>query len=275
MGSCIVHTKPTTTIIKSSTNIPEGLDSSISTYYSDSRRKSLFLEPFEEKLTKTHTLRNKKRPSMLAADLQDTKGTTSYEPSKKTDLHEPPTVEPQSNENRNNCTIQIAVLGHKGVGKSTWVEKYIKNKFVALDVVSICVEEHVYEVKQEGKVYRLHFHILPGDEEYQEDYKHLLTSADFFLVFYDVTLKASFDKAVYILTYGINDYIKQTGFNKNVILVGNKCDLVNTAVANKVEIARDFCKKNSYENIETSAKSNTNLQLVAKLIILFSKVSKI
>jgi Ras-related protein Rab-6A len=255
MGSCVRYVKPQSNVRRSSTKLSEEFECDstiIGSSYANSRRKSHSTE-FEANIIKSKVLKRRRHHSELTDD------------SEKTDLvsFKEKTLESQ---HKDYCAINIMVLGDKGVGKSTWVEKYVKNKFETYDVVSICLEEHLYEVKYEGKTYKLYFYIVPGDEQYQNNYKHLLARTDFFLVFFDITSRVSFAKTVNIVRYEIKDYIWEIGKSKNCFLISNKCDLAKTCVTNIQEV-QDFCLTNSYRNISTSAKCNINIQFVVKSLV--------
>jgi small GTP-binding protein len=162
--------------------------------------------------------------------------------------------------------IKIIVIGDKGVGKSSWVEKLTTGKFKACDVVSICVEEHLHEFKNEGKTYKLHFYVIPGDEEFQKDFDYLFKDADFFLALYDSTSSASFNKAVNMVNNIIKGYIKNMGKSKNVIFICNKCDLNDNCGLNGENVWK-ILGNNNFKNIKTSAKSGLNIEKVVKTFL--------
>jgi small GTP-binding protein len=247
MGGCVCNIKTKTNILKSNAEVSERLNGN-STAVSLISSTLLSIDFEDNIINKRVTC--KQPPNKLSNDLEATQ-----------DL---PVSVSEAEKQNDNCIINVVVLGDKGVGKSTWVETFVKGKYEEYDVVSISLEEHLYEVKHEGKTYKLHFYIVPGDEQYQKDYKYLFASADFFLAFYDVTSKASFDKALNVLNCDLKEYTLRNGRVKNVILIGNKCDLVKTGFSGVGEV-QEFCK--FYKTFLISAKNNAKVQLVLKRII--------
>jgi small GTP-binding protein len=149
--------------------------------------------------------------------------------------------------------IQILVLGDKGVGKSTWIEKLISNKFIQSNIVSIGIEEYTKPQVVDEKEIFLNFQILPGDREYKKDYSYLFQQIDFFLVFYDMTSELSYKNAMELINSELNTYI--TKDKRNVLILGNKSDL-----GNKIPCVNDF---------ETSARTKQNMQSIVNTIIDF------
>ena len=121
--------------------------------------------------------------------------------------------------------------------------------------------------------YNLKFICTSGDPEFQEDYTKCYQDVDFFLMFYDVTNRKSFEKLKQT-TADIKKYFF-TYKNKtvNVIFVGNKCELKKREVPN--EEAEEYCKKFNIELFEISVKSLLNVpKLINKILSTFDDMSK-
>jgi len=158
--------------------------------------------------------------------------------------------------NKNN-SINIIILGDKCVGKTSLVYQYISNKFDQYYIQTIIKEEFTKAISVNNKKYNLNFTVTSGVREYQEDYTNLYKIADFFIICYDVTNSASFEKAKEIITKEIYQYLflYNEGY-ANIILFGNKCDLKERAIDNQQ--VKEYCYKHSIDFYETSAKLKTN-----------------
>lgn len=163
-------------------------------------------------------------------------------------------------------SINILLLGDKCVGKTSIVYQYISNKFDQYYIQTIIKEEFTKIIPVNGKKYNINFTVTSGVREYQEDYTNLYKVSDFFVVCYDITSSASFDKAKEIITKEIIPYVflYNDGY-ANVILVGNKCDLKERAVDHQK--VKEYCDKYSIDLYETSAKLKTNIAKIFNKIV--------
>ncbi len=165
-----------------------------------------------------------------------------------------------------NNSINIVLLGDKCVGKTSIVYQFISNKFDQYYIQTIIKEEFTKGISVNGKKYNLNFTVTSGVREYQEDYTNLYKISDFFVVCYDITNYASFEKAKEIITEQIISYAFL--YNEryaNIVLLGNKSDLKERTVdQTKVN---DFCQKYKIDFYETSAKLKTNIVKVFNRIV--------
>jgi small GTP-binding protein len=177
-------------------------------------------------------------------------------------------VEPDYSKFHNRTTIKILLLGDPGVGKSSFVIRFVNSKFETYYVVSIGTECYTKKnLNFNGITYTLEFIVSSGDPLYKQDITKVYEDVDFFLMFYDVTSFSSFENIKKYLN-DIKDYIF---FYKNkipnVIIVGNKCDHKDKIV--KMEDVNIFCMKENLgiKAFEVSVKANTNIPKLINLIV--------
>ena len=82
------------------------------------------------------------------------------------------------------------------------------------------------------------------------------------LVVYDITNRQSFDD----INFWLNDIEKIANKNTVKLLVGNKCDLENEREVTFQE-GKDFADNNGMKFIETSAKTNQNVDEAFEILI--------
>ncbi len=163
-------------------------------------------------------------------------------------------------------SINVVLLGDKCVGKTSIIYEFISNKFDQYYIQTIIKEEFTKVIPVNGKKYNINFTVTSGVREYQEDYTSLYKISDFFVVCYDVTNIASFEKAMEIIMNEILPYVFL--YNKsysNIILVGNKCDIKERTV-DQLKV-KEFCEKHFIDFYETSAKLKTNISKIFRRIV--------
>lgn len=164
--------------------------------------------------------------------------------------------------------INVILLGDKCVGKTSIVYQFISNKFDQYYIQTIMKEEFSKVIDVNGKKFNINFIVTAGVPEYQEDYTNWYKVSDFFLVCYEISNVASFEKAKEIISNKILPYVfLHNDRFANIVLLGNKCDLRDKAV-DHIKV-NEYCKKYNIYYIETSAKTKTN---IAKI---FNKIAEV
>ena len=155
---------------------------------------------------------------------------------------------------KNKKEINFVILGEKNIGKSCFVIKFVENIF--------------------EKIYVPTIGLVTSGNDYKEDYINYYNEADFFLVFYDITNKNSFDKIKDIIHNEIHKYFfEYNDGTPNIILLGNKIDLENERVVSNEDVDK-FCKENKLIHYDISIKSNKNINLLMNIILkAFDQVS--
>lgn len=165
----------------------------------------------------------------------------------------------------NRSYINIVILGGKGVGKSAFVIKFVENIFEKLYIPTIGSEERRKKFSYNTHLYDLNFIVTSGND-YKADYSKAYETVDFFLVFYDVTSKESFEQAKRILRSEVKLFLYSYGQSMtNVFLVGNKIDDSPHLVSE--EVAKAFCAKNNFRWFSISVKNNKNIMGMMKTMI--------
>ena len=174
---------------------------------------------------------------------------------------------------KNKKEINFVILGEKNIGKSCFVIKFVENIFEKIYVPTIGLELKKKIVSYNTHQYQLNFIVTSGND-YKEDYINYYNEADFFLVFYDITNKNSFDKIKDIIHNEIHKYFfEYNDGTPNIILLGNKIDLENERVVSNEDVDK-FCKENKLIHYDISIKSNKNINLLMNIILkAFDQVS--
>lgn len=163
-------------------------------------------------------------------------------------------------------SINVVFLGDKCVGKTSIVYQYIANKFDQYYIQTIIKEEFSKVINVNNKAYTINFTVTSGVREYQEDYTNLYKVSDFFIVCFDLTNKASFEKAQDIIKSEILPYVflYNDGY-ANIVLLGNKSDLKEKSIDQQK--VKEYCEKYNIDYYEISAKLKTNLNKVFDRIV--------
>ena len=174
---------------------------------------------------------------------------------------------------KNKKEINLVILGEKNIGKSCFVIKFVENIFEKIYIPTIGLELKKKIVSYNTHQYQLNFIVTSGND-YKEDYINYYNEADFFLVFYDITNKNSFDKIKDIIHNEIHKYFfEYNDGTPNIILLGNKIDLENERVVSNEDVDK-FCKENKLIHYDISIKSNKNINLLMNIILkAFDQVS--
>ena len=175
--------------------------------------------------------------------------------------------------NKNKNEINIVFLGDTNTGKSCFVIKFVENVFEKLYIPTLGSEIKKKIVSYNTHKYQLNFFVTSGND-YKDDYTEYYNNADFFLVFYDITNKKSFD----CIKNSIQKEIMPFFFaykdgTSNIVLVGNKIDLENERNV-KIEEVENYCKEKKLIYYEISIKTNKNINIMMnKLLKSFDQIS--
>ena len=155
--------------------------------------------------------------------------------------------------------MKIILLGNSSVGKTSFIVKYIDNKFSFDYTATLGIDYKLKKLKsKKGKEIRLRIFDTAGQERFKSVSVSFIKKADGIVLIYDISNKISFEE--------IGDWIesiKENGkINIPVILVGNKCDLSDDI--------RQISKKEGQEKAdefqipfyETSCKDGININEV-------------
>jgi small GTP-binding protein len=152
-------------------------------------------------------------------------------------------------------TVKIVVVGDSGVGKTSLVENLISGSFSEETQPTVGVTFKAYSLTVDDEVVNLQIWDTAGQERFRAVSKAYFRNAVGGFVVFDLTSRLSFDN----LNSWINDLSTLGAPNAYVILVGNKVDLVDSREIVESE-ALAFAERYSFNYIETSARSGTNVK---------------
>ena len=160
--------------------------------------------------------------------------------------------------------IKLIVLGNTSVGKSSFILKYIEDKFVLNYIATLGIDFKQKKLKlKNGQEVRLRIYDTAGQERFKSVAVSFIKKAEGVILIYDIGNKATFES----LEEWIKN-IKESGKeNLPIILVGNKCDL--PPEKRKVELieGKDKAEEFNLPFFETSCKEGINIKEVFEKIV--------
>ena len=172
----------------------------------------------------------------------------------------------KNKKNKNKNEINIVFIGDTNTGKSCFVIKFVENVFEKLYIPTLGSEIKKKIVSYNTHKYQLNFIVTSGND-YKDDYTEYYNNADFFLVFYDITNKKSFDCIKNIIQNEIMPFFfSYKDGTSNIILVGNKIDLENERNV-KIEEVEQYCKEKKFIYYEISIKTNKNINIMMNTLL--------
>ncbi|KAJ3441948.1 ras-related protein rab-5c [Anaeramoeba flamelloides] len=175
--------------------------------------------------------------------------------------------ESESENSSQQTELKIVLIGASGVGKTSIVERFLKNCFneqqrktIGSTFLSkVCVVDE--------KSYYLNIWDTAGEERFHSLVKLYYRDTNIAILCFDITKQSSFRE----LDHWYQEL--QTSAPRNVILmiVGNKTDLEEKREVQEKEI-KDWVQKRNCSYIETSAKTGSNINnLFENVCTIFSE----
>ncbi len=202
----------------------------------------------------------------INSHLSDNKIMSKQNSQKKKNEEKEKEKEKNEKKKKNKNEINIVFLGDTNTGKSCFVIKFVENIFEKLYIPTLGSEIKKKIVSYNTHKYQLNFFVTSGND-YKDDYTEYYNNADFFLVFYDITNKKSFDyiknsiqKEIMPFFFAYNDG------TSNIVLVGNKIDLENERNV-KIEEVEQYCKEKKFIYYEISIKTNKNINIMMNTLL--------
>ena len=167
----------------------------------------------------------------------------------------------QSNNNLQEIKLKILIIGDSNVGKTSMLLNYTDNYFPESHLATIGVEYKVKKITTNKYNITLQIWDTAGQERFRSITKSFFRNTNGILFVYDITSRKSFQS--------VKDWIKDSemhdsGFEK--VLCGNKVDLEQQRQV-KFDELKEFGMKKKIDVIETSAKSNINIDESFKKLI--------
>ena len=153
--------------------------------------------------------------------------------------------------------FKLILIGNSGVGKSCILQRYIRHSFEESYKCTIGVDFLMKSVIINGITVKLQLWDTAGQEKYKSMVSSYYRGANVALIVFDLTSRPSFDA----LPLWIENFYKNGPEQKNIILIGNKKDLVDERQVTQEE-AEMFAETNNMIYFETSAKDGDNIDYV-------------
>jgi small GTP-binding protein len=158
--------------------------------------------------------------------------------------------------------LKIVLIGDSGVGKTNLLSRFTRDQFTVDSKSTIGVEFATKTLEIEGKTVKAQIWDTAGQERYRAITSAYYRGAIGALLLYDVTSALTFQS----LTRWLHELRENADSSICVMLVGNKCDLIETRAVSAEE-GIGFAKTENLLFIETSALDATNVQESFKRLI--------
>ena len=160
-------------------------------------------------------------------------------------------------DNDNEESIKVVLIGESGVGKTSIISQFTKGLFnqdiMSTNGATFSTKEK--EFKEQQKILSFEIWDTAGQEKYRSLARMFFKDATVVLLVYDITSKNSF---VEIKNYWM-DLVKENGPKQMIMyIVGNKYDLSEKEAVNE-EKAREYAKSQNIPLWFTSAKDSTGI----------------
>ena len=145
--------------------------------------------------------------------------------------------------------FKLVVLGESGVGKTNIILRYSKNKFDPNSTSTVGVDFSLSFLNIDGKNIKLQFWDTAGQERLKSLASNYYNNANGAILVYDISDRQSFEK----IAYWKNEILTHSSPDIKIILLGNKCDLLEEREVSLAE-GQDFARKENFFFMEVSAK---------------------
>ena len=153
--------------------------------------------------------------------------------------------------------VKLILIGNSGVGKSSILNRYMNKTFEDSYKCTIGVDFLMKSIEINGKTVKLQLWDTAGQEKYKSMVASYYRGANVAFVVFDLTNHESFDS----LPLWIENYYRNGPEQKNIILIGNKKDMIDDRKVTQEE-AELFSQTNNMMYFETSAKEGDNIEYV-------------
>jgi len=151
--------------------------------------------------------------------------------------------------------FKLLLIGDSSVGKSCLLLRFADDSFVDTYISTIGVDFKIRTVDLNGKTVKLQIWDTAGQERFRTITSSYYRGAHGIIIVYDVTDMESFNN----IKQWLSEIDRYASDNVCKLLVGNKCDLVDSKVV-ETEKAKAFADSLGIPFIETSAKESINVE---------------
>ena len=154
--------------------------------------------------------------------------------------------------------LKLLTLGDSSVGKSSFIVKYIDDKFTYSYIATLGLDFKQKKIQlKSGENVRLRIFDTAGQERFKSISINFIKKANGILLLYDITNKFSFQS----VNRWMESIKEAAGEKISVILIGNKCDLEKEREVSKEE-GKEKAKQFNLPFYETSCKEGININEV-------------
>ena len=174
--------------------------------------------------------------------------------------------------NNENINIKLAIIGSVGVGKSSIINRFIKDEFDTKINSTLGANYSKKNMIINDKNITLDIWDTAGQEKFHSMGRHFYANSHIIIIVYDITNRTSFED---IKTHWYNDILEYAEKYKVLGFVGNKYDLYDNQDIEEIDdnTIKDFIDAISWENdnpiinMKVSAKTGVNIvRLFQKLV---------
>lgn len=169
--------------------------------------------------------------------------------------------------------LKILIVGNSGTGKTSFINKWIKNEFQDLYKATI-VSEYSAKIYEYGdKSYKIDLWDIAGQDHFSTVTKTFAKGAHGCITMCDFLDVNSLENTIKWKESLDNYELFPDGKKIPNILIQNKADLVSENEIKDMSKLEEFCKKNQFDAcFKTSAKTGYNInESISKLIELIIK----
>ena len=159
------------------------------------------------------------------------------------------------NDEEYDMILKILIIGDSGVGKSNLLLRYIKNEFNSDMRSTVGVEFGFKMLKIDNLDIKAQIWDTAGQERYKSITSAYYKGAKGVLIVYDITRRKSYEN----LDKWLNEFKMKSDDNASIVLIGNKCDLIEKREVD-MEEAKNYANLHNLAFFETSAKENENVE---------------
>jgi small GTP-binding protein len=161
--------------------------------------------------------------------------------------------------------IKVAIIGSCGVGKSSIINRFIRNEFNEEITSTVGANYSKKELKIDNKNVILDIWDTAGQEKFHSMGRHFYKNSHIIIIIYDMTNKNTFED---IKNHWFNDILEHADKYKVIGLVGNKFDLYDTEGVEEINenIIKEFIDQVKGQqdaeliHMKVSAKTGVNIK---------------